>query len=916
MRRRLTGLVTVLAAVFLVVSAMPVAAASTNVALGGQHTTASDLNNGTLTNMSVVDSGSSAYIKLHGASYVDSFDSEAADAGAPNGWTTVTAPPSQNVTTTYAYDGSQSYHADGSGGLWSIRPSYQPISTTTDNISLAMRGNGAQLRLYENGTNIGIIDIGSGQFQYYDGSWHALNTSIGYKEWVHFTVYNINPATNTYSIKWTSSAGHNGSQTGLSFNGNVNGWTSARLQGNGGQEYFDAYKIGGDPPSATYISAPYSVGNATTGYTNLDLVSESAAVTWQQKSGGTWSTINSGIFSTTGNHSVDISSATSSTLRVKVVFTKTGANPTANLYDDDVMFTNGWPRVSNPSPTGTVHNSTPTLSVDESDPTFPMPQGDSATVHWYVDGSSVGTSSPITANGTATYTTSALSDGSHTWHAVVDDSYGGSTALATQSFTVQHYAPTVDNASATPQGGVKLTSKSSAFSIGVNDTDFGIEGDTVTVNFYIDGSLVDTQTATSNGTVTTIQTVSTGGAHTWHASVHDSYNPSTAVNSSTFSFSLPGSLKVYNESAPTTPITNATIELEYYYQDPVKIVNRSTTNGTINMTGLPANRPFVVVASAKGYVSRRIYVTSLYSQQKIYLLPDTASYVEPTFVLKDYSGEFPSSDTVLQVQRAINGSWQTVDGDYFGASGSFPAQLAYNVRHRLVVTNTKTGRTKVLGPYTPTTSTDVAVTIQQDGTVNIHLPNPVIGFSPSTHRLPRANGTDLTATVDNQSTDLSTWSVTIYYVNATVNQTLATVSRTGPGGGSVTRSLDLAGRNDGYVFAHVEYQTAAGETGVRNQEFKLRKVYQNQYSLLAVAHRVTGRIPAANVGEFTTMASVVLTLFGTVTLASQLRLSTEGLGLVALLFLGLFSIAGWLAYSVVFISGVAFVALAGLRRGL
>jgi hypothetical protein len=248
-----------------------------------------------------------------------------------------------------------------------------------------------------------------------------------------------------------------------------------------------------------------------------------------------------------------------------------------------------------------------------------------------------------------------------------------------------------------------VTSKDTELSIQVNDSDFATaQGDTVTVDFYVDGSQAGSTTVSSNGTASYTASVSTGGTHTWHAEITDSYGET--ATSDTFNFEAPGTLYVYSESNPNELVDNATVEIRFYGEENF-VVERSTTNGKIDMSGLPADQEFVAVAKASGYYDRRIYVSSLYEQQSVFLLPDSQNAVYNVFELVDQSGNYPAGETRLIIQRALNTSgslnWVTVAGDFFGATNEFPVYLRYNQRYRVIIEN-DAGDRRVIGAYSAT----------------------------------------------------------------------------------------------------------------------------------------------------------------------------------------------------------------------
>lgn len=264
-------------------------------------------------------------------------------------------------------------------------------------------------------------------------------------------------------------------------------------------------------------------------------------------------------------------------------------------------------------------------------------------------------------------------------------------------------APTLSNPS--PTG--NLGSYPNEVSIDVSDPNFP-QGDSVDVTIDVDGSQVHTETITSNSTVTATipQPATEGGSHSWSVDAQDDFGVSA---SESYTYTVPDNLTIFNESSPAEVVDSVETTLQFYRGD--EVFTRNTSDGTIDLTGLPVSGDMVVRAEAEGYYPRRTYLNSIYEQQAIYLLPENASTSQVVFTLDDQTGNFPPGETVLQIQRPLtkdfNGDgnetteWRTIAGDYFGASGSFPAELETGQRYRLTVENEE-GDIRSLGSYTVT----------------------------------------------------------------------------------------------------------------------------------------------------------------------------------------------------------------------
>lgn len=263
--------------------------------------------------------------------------------------------------------------------------------------------------------------------------------------------------------------------------------------------------------------------------------------------------------------------------------------------------------------------------------------------------------------------------------------------------------PTLSNPS--PTGDLSISPNQ--VSIDVNDPNFP-QGDSVDVTLDVDGSQVHSETISSNQTVTASlpSSATEGGSHTWSVDAQDDFGGSA---SDSFSYTVPDELNIYNETSPSQVVDNVDVALQFYQGD--QVFTRNTSDGTVDLSGLPVSGEMVVRAEADGYYPRRTYLHSIYEQQAIYLLPENATTSQVVFTLDDQTGNFPSGETVLQIQRPLtkdfdgDGSneteWRTIAGDYFGASGSFPAELETGQRYRLTAQNDQ-GDERALGSYTVT----------------------------------------------------------------------------------------------------------------------------------------------------------------------------------------------------------------------
>lgn len=330
----------------------------------------------------------------------------------------------------------------------------------------------------------------------------------------------------------------------------------------------------------------------------------------------------------------------------------------------------------------------------------------------------------ITTAGNVTYTW-AQSDTTKVRVNVTAERTGGSetgeVVMEDEGVTFENDAPLSLDGTASPTGG--LASSAQTLSVDVNDPTFGLsQGDTVTVNFSVDGTSIGTDTLTSNGTATQSHTFS-GGDHTWSVSLNDSYG---GVNSSsTFSVSAPNNLTIREEPAPHPTITGCQAMVTFYedeQDDPVIInVTDSDSDGSVSLEGLPIDTAFVAVLRCSGYYNRSVIIDSIFDQQTAFLIPTNETTVENRFTLTDFTGRFPPDETEIVIERAINSSvytggnqnnfsWVNVAGDDVAADGAFTTRLIEGTRYRIRVQNTD-GDQRVLGAYTPAATGTIDLTV-------------------------------------------------------------------------------------------------------------------------------------------------------------------------------------------------------------
>jgi len=253
-----------------------------------------------------------------------------------------------------------------------------------------------------------------------------------------------------------------------------------------------------------------------------------------------------------------------------------------------------------------------------------------------------------------------------------------------------------------PPGQAKIENAVGNVSINVSDSDFGlVQGDTITVSATDDdGTSLGSTTVTGNGRVSLPYTSENGrNVIDWQAT--DEYG-----NTDTFrqTFTTPSTLIIRNESAPSQVInTTSNVTVTFFDRSGQNIIKRSSTNGRIDLSGIPTDTEYVIQVDAAGFRSRQVIITSLFDQQNVYLLPTSRAAATVEFQLNDQTSRFPSDETTLFVQKPItrNNSteFRTVFADQFGATDSLRVDLRDQERYRIQVRNDQ-GETRVLESFT------------------------------------------------------------------------------------------------------------------------------------------------------------------------------------------------------------------------
>jgi len=332
-------------------------------------------------------------------------------------------------------------------------------------------------------------------------------------------------------------------------------------------------------------------------------------------------------------------------------------------------------------------------------------QNAEATVTWQEDSDADGTWTNVTST-TATSTTNVTQDLSATtsdrWRVRVDYAKTGANAdvqIHDEGLLFSPSAPTLSDPE--PPDEAQIQNAVGNVSINVSDADFPLaQGDSVDVSATdADGNSLGSTTLTSNGTAS-LSYSSVAGENTIQWSATDSYGTTTTFEQT---FETPGVIEVRNESEPGTIVSTASnITATFYGDDGETVIQKSSSDGTIQIAGVPTNTEYVVAVNANGYRPRRVRLTNLFDQRSVYLLPEGANSANIQFELNDRTGNFPS-DSELIISKPItrNNSTTYVDiaADSFGATGSTRFILEDNSRYLLRV-KSPDGSVREIGAYT------------------------------------------------------------------------------------------------------------------------------------------------------------------------------------------------------------------------
>jgi hypothetical protein len=242
---------------------------------------------------------------------------------------------------------------------------------------------------------------------------------------------------NEYQV-YTRANGQDYTNTEYSFSGTISGNDLDITDGyydlsRDSTKVYNIEKLTSGQDTASYTGSAHD-GRAQTLFANLSLVNANAKITAQSYDGSQWSDYDSKTVTTSGTHSIDVSSSTATKWRTVVEFGDEAGSSTVELFEEGIEIEVKPPDVTGITPEdgSQITTYSGSVSIDVVDPDFSSLHGDNLTVELSNSEGVVGNTT-LSANGTANISYSALAgSNSLTW--TVSDSYG-LTASDTYSFT-------------------------------------------------------------------------------------------------------------------------------------------------------------------------------------------------------------------------------------------------------------------------------------------------------------------------------------------------------------------------------------------------------------------------------------------------------------------------------------------------
>lgn len=331
------------------------------------------------------------------------------------------------------------------------------------------------------------------------------------------------------------------------------------------------------------------------------------------------------------------------------------------------------------------------------------------------DGSSWTSTDSTSVSSSGNYSLAIDSTAGDKYRAVVELNTTGATPTAEIEGVTWHarrHAPAADESSMTPDGGT-ISESPVRFELNLSDSDFSsVDGELLNASVVdADEGVVGNDSLSGNGTAV-VEWAPTGGNHDYYWQIEDSQG--NQITTSQRSYSVPAILYIRNETDVSDLVDEQDAELTIRAYGGNKIVEKTSQDGKVNMTGFPVGEELVIMARANGYYSRRIIISSILEQESLYLLPESEPAVYNQFTTEDNTGLFSENTTQIRIEKGINNSssttWQTIAGDYKGAGSALELYLQQDARYRVFVENEK-GDVRNLGPYIAASDGVVPLTI-------------------------------------------------------------------------------------------------------------------------------------------------------------------------------------------------------------
>lgn len=190
--------------------------------------------------------------------FEDGFEDEPADAGVPENWSEgLTISNTVNVSTFRSNTGSQSAFISDGSGSGSITHS---VSETTENVSFAIYlasdlgdPDEVGIELDDAGSSTVKLALRNGDLESFDGTWgNVISTVPNRGEWITITIFDIDPAADTYSVEWSTSS-DSGVVTGIAMNNGMDsgGYDTMELAVFRSGGYYDDVSVGTVEETAT-----------------------------------------------------------------------------------------------------------------------------------------------------------------------------------------------------------------------------------------------------------------------------------------------------------------------------------------------------------------------------------------------------------------------------------------------------------------------------------------------------------------------------------------------------------------------------------------------------------------------------------------------------------------------------------------